>query len=55
VGFNDKKKMKYHYTINRSVANSHVLIEEISSFMIEEIYYVIKKKTFTSPGISLRF
>ena len=50
-----RKKMKYHYTMNNRVSNTHVLIEEIYYFMIEEIYYVIKKKTFTSPGISLRF
>ena len=41
--------------MNNGVANNHVLVEEISYFMIEEIYYIIKKKTFTSLGISLRF
>ena len=49
------KKMKYEYMMNNKVAKNHVLIEAISYFMIEEIYYIIKKKTFTSLGISLRF
>ena len=50
-----RKKMKYHYTMNNGASNTHVLVEEIYYLMIEEIYYVIKKKTFTSSGISLRF
>tara|TARA_B110000438_G_C15572986_1_gene546216 strand:- start:492 stop:674 length:183 start_codon:yes stop_codon:yes gene_type:complete len=41
--------------MNYRPANSQILIKEIYYLMIEEIYYVIKKKTFTSPGISLRF